>query len=66
MGMPFPLSLARQDQPLVPWAWSINACASVVSASLATMIAIHFGFRAVLWLALGLYALMLAVYPRKS
>lgn len=63
MGMPLPLALARLDQPLVPWAWGINACASVLSAPLATMIAIHFGFRVVLWLALGLYGLTLAARP---
>ncbi len=63
MGMPLPLALTRLEQPLVPWAWGINACASVLSAPLATLIAIHFGFRIVLWLALGLYGLTLAARP---
>jgi spermidine synthase len=39
MGMPFPLalsSLAENAQALIPWAWGINGCASVISASLAT------------------------------
>ncbi|MGH8562122.1 MAG: spermidine synthase, partial [Nevskiales bacterium] len=40
MGMPFPLGLTRlaREQPaLVPWAWAINGCASVLSALLATL-----------------------------
>jgi hypothetical protein len=51
------------DEPLVPWAWGINGCASVVSAALATLLAVDFGFAAVLALALGLYAVVLAVFP---
>ena len=41
MGMPFPLALARLKASaphLVPWAWGINGCASVLSAILATML----------------------------
>lgn len=59
MGMPFPLGLARvaaHDETLVPWAWGINACASVVAAVLATLVAIHVGFTAVVLVALLLYA----------
>ncbi len=59
MGMPFPLGLARVAAavpPLVPWAWGINGCAAVLSAVLATVLAIHFGFTTVIALAAGLYA----------
>ena len=55
MGLPFPLALRELDEPLVPWAWGINGCASVVSAALATLLAVDFGFSAVLWIALALY-----------
>lgn len=58
MGMPFPLGMSRlaaADEPLVPWAWGLNACASVVSAVLATLLAIHLGFSVVLLLAVALY-----------
>ena len=58
MGMPFPLGLRRlaEEAPdFVPWAWGINGFASVVSAVLATLLAIHFGFTAVIALALLLY-----------
>lgn len=59
MGMPFPLGLDRvaaRDETLVPWAWGINACASVVAAVLATLVAIHAGFTVVILVALLLYA----------
>jgi hypothetical protein len=65
MGMPFPLGLARlaaAAEPLVPWAWGVNACASVVAAILATVLAIHFGFVAVVALAVLLYAAAFVVW----
>jgi len=65
MGMPFPLGLARvagRTRPLVPWAWGINACASVVAAIVATLLAIHVGFGAVVLVAVILYALAAAAY----
>jgi hypothetical protein len=65
MGMPFPLALRELDEPLVPWAWGINGCASVVSAVLATLLAIDFGFSTVLWIALALYVLVLAAFPQR-
>ncbi len=49
--------------PLIPWAWGVNACASVVAAILATVLAIHLGFGAVIVLAVVLYALAAAAWP---
>jgi hypothetical protein len=66
MGMPFPLGLARLADyapDLIPWAWAINGCASVISAVLATLLAIHLGFTTVIAVALALYALALWVFP---
>ncbi|CAN7315550.1 SAM-dependent methyltransferase [Variovorax sp. LjRoot290] len=66
MGMPFPLGLARveaADVRLVPWAWGINGCASVTGAVLATLLAIHLGFTAVVLAALLLYGLAAAARP---
>ncbi|MEN8206306.1 MAG: SAM-dependent methyltransferase [Pseudomonadota bacterium] len=66
MGMPFPLGLARLADyapDLIPWAWAINGCASVISAVLATLLAIHLGFATVIAVALVLYALTLWVFP---
>jgi hypothetical protein len=69
MGMPFPLamsSLADRAQTLIPWAWGINGCASVISASLATLLAIHFGFSTVILIAMLLYAGVVLVYPEPA
>ncbi len=66
MGLPFPLalgSLGRQAVDLMPLAWGVNGCASVLSAVLATLLAIHFGFSAVVVLALLLYAVAALVFP---
>ena len=52
MGMPFPMalaSLAKHGKQLIPWAWGINGCASVISAVLATFLAIHFCFTTVIF-----------------
>jgi hypothetical protein len=73
MGMPFPLGLRRTAQDatdFVPWAWGINGFASVVSAALATLLAVEFGFSAVIVVALLLYsgaALIARIWwPRKN
>ncbi len=59
MGMPFPRALARLrrlDPGLVPWAWGVNGCASVVGAVLATALAVHHGQTFVITCAALLYA----------
>ncbi len=64
MGMPFPIGLKRladSAPDFIPWAWGINGFASVISASLATLLAIEFGFTAVVVLALGFYAAAAAI-----
>jgi len=64
MGMPFPLGLTRvADTRLIAWAWGINGCASVTAAVLATLLAIHFGFTAVVIAALLLYFVAAAASP---
>ena len=58
MGMPFPLALSRVSAcapGLVPWAWGVNGCASVLSAILATLLAMNIGFTCVMLLAIALY-----------
>jgi hypothetical protein len=60
LGVPFPrgLVLVGQTAPeLAPWVWAVNGCASVVSAVLAAMIALTWGFSAVLWSAALAYGL---------
>ena len=58
MGMPFPLALSRvaaSASGLVPWAWGVNGCASVLSAILATLLAMNIGFTWVMLIAIALY-----------
>lgn len=58
MGLPFPLALSylsTRYPRLIPWAWGVNGCASVISAVLAMLLAIHFGFTVVILWALALY-----------
>ena len=67
MGMPFPLGLTRVAQRLphlLPWAWGINGCASVISAVLATLLALHLGFTAVVALAALLYVAAAAAFKK--
>ena len=69
MGMPFPLSitqLARGNPELVPWAWGVNGCASVVAVVLATLLAIHFGFRVVVAIVVTLYLTTLVTQGRDA
>ncbi|MGH8495693.1 MAG: SAM-dependent methyltransferase [Gammaproteobacteria bacterium] len=66
MGQPFPLGLAQlaRDAPaFVPWAWAINGSASVVSAVLATLLAIHLGLSFVAIAGLVLYGLAATAFP---
>ena len=67
MGMPFPLGLSRVwsgARALVPWAWGVNGCASVLSAILATLIAMTLGFSVVILAAGIFYAAAAVVFHR--
>ena len=58
MGLPFPLGLTwleYQAPELIPWAWAVNGCASVVSAVLAAILALSYGFKLVLILGAVAY-----------
>ncbi|GIK36757.1 MAG: hypothetical protein BroJett011_05900 [Chloroflexota bacterium] len=60
LGIPFPGGLRRvaQESPgLIPWLWAVNGCASVISAVLAAMLALTWGFSVVLWGAALAYGL---------
>ncbi|MCK5664991.1 MAG: SAM-dependent methyltransferase, partial [Thiotrichaceae bacterium] len=70
MGMPFPLALSTlaedthgQGQVYIPWVWGVNGCASVISAVLASILAIHFGFTIVILIAISLYYFCLLLFP---
>lgn len=66
MGMPFPLGIRlvnRTNAALVPWAWGVNGCASVLGSILSVMLAQSIGFTAVILLAVAVYgAGLLAVW----
>jgi hypothetical protein len=65
MGMPFPLGLSRlagEAPAFIPWAWGINGCASVLSALLAALLAVHLGYSVVLLMAAALYGVAVAVW----
>jgi spermidine synthase len=69
MGMPFPLGLkhvAATAPNFVPWAWGINGFASVVSAVLATLLAIEFGFVFVIMAALVFYAVAALIFESST
>ncbi|MCX4192842.1 SAM-dependent methyltransferase [Methylophaga sp. OBS1] len=66
MGVPFPAAmsmLGREHDEMIPWAWGINGFASVMSPILATLIAIQFGFRVLIAVALLLYLLTVWLFP---
>ena len=59
MGMPFPKGLAlleRRSPALITWAWGVNGAVSVVASILAALLALSFGFSAVLALGAACYA----------
>ncbi|MFQ6133040.1 MAG: SAM-dependent methyltransferase [Armatimonadota bacterium] len=69
MGMPFPTGLQRVTDAaprLVPWAWGINGCASVIGAVLAALLAMAQGFSVVIFIALGLYLIASAAFTWRA
>lgn len=67
LGMPFPLGiLAIEQRPrgAVAWAWGMNGLFTVVGGLLSVVISVLLGFNAAVLLALALYALALATFPR--
>jgi hypothetical protein len=58
MGIPFPLgiSLLHATAPrLIPWAWAVNGCFSVLAPILAVMLALTAGFRMVFFTGAAMY-----------
>ncbi|MBE7474744.1 MAG: hypothetical protein DPW09_01605 [Anaerolineae bacterium] len=71
LGIPFPRGLklvAQESRELIPWVWAVNGCASVISAVLAAIMALTWGFSVVLWsaaLAYGLAAIVIMPGTRR-
>ena len=69
MGMPFPVALSElgeSNRELIPWAWAINGCASVISAVLAALIAVDYGFTVVIVVAVLLYVIAMLSFPKAA
>ena len=65
LGWPFPSGLrvmARKFPSLVPWAWGINGCASVIGAVLGKCLAVTIGFRLLMFSACVLYFLAIVIF----
>jgi spermidine synthase len=67
MGIPFPTALSwtsRHHPEFVPWAWGINGYATVIGSVLAVILALYFGFQAVLWISVAIYVIAyIAIRP---
>ena len=57
-----PRKFDQSDRSLTRAPWGVNGCASVLSAMLATLIAMNFGFSSVIFAAALLYAFAAAVF----
>jgi spermidine synthase len=57
LGLGAVAGLSRYPSEYVAWGWAVNGFASVVGAVLTTILAMMFGFRTVLFLALAVYLL---------
>lgn len=60
MGMPFPIGLSwisKNFSSFVPWAWGMNGYATVIGSVVSVILALNFGFHAVLLIAAGIYIL---------
>ena len=69
MGIPFPTGLRRLSKTapeLIPWAWGINGCASVLGPIVATCLSISLGFRLVMAVSATLYLLAATLSPREN
>jgi hypothetical protein len=58
MGIPFPTGLRNlgdSSRHLIPWAWGINGCASVISAAAAPLLAAEIGLVGLMGVAVAAY-----------
>lgn len=69
MGIPFPAGmglLGARDRHLIPWAWAVNGCASVLGAIGAQMAALSWGYGAVLLAGAACYGVSWWIVRRLS
>jgi hypothetical protein len=63
LGIPFPMGIRNIPEELIPWAWAVNGCFSVLAPMLAAMAAMAAGFKWVLALGAAMYALAFLFAP---
>lgn len=69
MGIPFPMgirNLGEKTPELIPWAWAVNGCASVLAPLLTIMLAMAVGFQTVMWIGAAAYFLAFLTCPLPS
>jgi len=67
MGIPFPSGLSElrgSRKNIIPWAWGINGFFSVIGSSATVLIAMRWGFKSVVFIALALYFLSAVMFIR--
>ncbi|MBW1887045.1 MAG: SAM-dependent methyltransferase [Deltaproteobacteria bacterium] len=64
LGWPFPSGLRVMSEKfpgLIPWAWGINGCASVIGAVLGKCLAVSIGFKLLMFMACFLYFIAITI-----
>ncbi|MGC9975733.1 MAG: hypothetical protein ABSC57_03295 [Syntrophales bacterium] len=67
MGIPFPSGLrafATEREAVIAWAWSINGFFSVIGSSTTVLIAISWGFKSIILIAVSLYIVAAFTFSR--
>jgi predicted MFS family arabinose efflux permease len=59
LGLGAVAGLTQHSREYVAWGWAVNGFASVIGAVLTTILAMAFGFRTVLFIALAVYVVAL-------
>jgi hypothetical protein len=54
--------MERTNSKIIPWAWAVNGCASVVASVIAALIALDYGFNQVIWLGAVCYVGAMIVF----
>ena len=65
LGWPFPSGLrliADRSPGLVPWAWGVNGCASVIGAVLGKILAISLGLKSLMLCACFMYLIAVIIF----
>jgi hypothetical protein len=65
LGMPFPLGILwvdRRPQGAVAWAWGLNGVFTVVGGVATAVLAMSFGFRVTVMIALAIYGVAFALF----